>query len=323
MAVLKLENISKQFSDTWAVSQVSFQVEDGEFVTIVGPSGCGKTTLLRTIAGLTSPTKGRILVDGDCLADMEAGTDPVPPEKRGFGMVFQSYAVWPHMNAFDNVAYPLKIKKLPKEEIKRKVLEVLEMVHMKGLEKRMSYQLSGGQQQRVALARALVMQPKVLLLDESLSNLDAALRQEMRSEIKDIQKKLGITIINVTHDQTEALSMSDKVAVMKDGKLVQFASPREIYARPANTFVAKFLGDFNIIPGSGKKYLAVHPADLRFSQEGAQGRIQKKQFQGKETLYYVEMADGTMVRICSSCKKDYEEGEFVHFCMENVVQLDD
>lgn len=328
MAVLALNNITKKYGDTYAVKNVSFTVQDGEFLTIVGPSGCGKTTLLRMIAGLADPTGGKIAIDEESLVDIENGIAPTEPEKRDFGMVFQSYAVWPHMNVFDNVAYPLKIKKLPKEEIKNRVMEMLSLVHMEGLEKRMAHELSGGQQQRVALARALVMQPRLLLLDESLSNLDAALREEMRDEIKDIQKKLGITIINVTHDQTEALAMSDKVAIMKNGELIQFATPREMYKNPANTFVAKFLGAYNIIKAEleneGKQgYLAVKADDLHFAEQGFAGTVVKKQFQGKDNVYFVEIEDGTIIRINADIDAEYQEREKIHFVMENVVWLNE
>lgn len=329
MAVLRLENITKQFEDTCAAENVSFTVNDGEFLTIVGPSGCGKTTLLRMIAGLTNPTSGKITIDDEILYDSSAENSTVEPEKRDFGMVFQSYAVWPHMNVFENVAYPLKVKKVKKEEVKRRVLDILSLVHLDGLEKRMSHELSGGQQQRVALARALVMQPRLLLLDESLSNLDAALREEMRDEIKDIQKKLGITIINVTHDQGEALSMSDKVAIMQKGKLIQFASPQEMYKNPSNTFVAKFLGSFNVIDAElvdgkpDKKFIAVNPKDIYFTEMGMPGVILKKQFQGKEMIYFIKLEDESVIRAITDVDENYAEGDKICFSMRNVVWLDE
>ena len=212
---------------------------DGEFITLLGPSGCGKTTMLRLIAGFERPTSGEIWLD-----EKPVSTDTVflPPEERGRGMVFQSYAVWPHMNVFKNVAYPLKLRKLPKEEIREKVEHVLEIVNMQDLAERMPDELSGGQQQRVALARALVAEPGVLLLDEPLSNLDAKLRESMRREIKDLQKRLGISILYVTHDQSEALSMSDRVVVMNEGVIQQAGTPMEIFHQPANDFVDQFVG---------------------------------------------------------------------------------
>ena len=247
MESLVLEKVTKKYNDVTVVSDVYAKINRNEFVTIVGPSGCGKTTTLRMIAGFVEPSDGTITLDGEELANAMYKRF-VPPEKRGIGMVFQSYAVWPHMNVFDNVAYPLKIRKMKKWDIVEKTREILRIVHLSDYEKRFPHELSGGQQQRVALARALVMEPRLLLLDEPLSNLDAALREQMRVEIKEIQRKLGVTIINVTHDQIEAMTMSDKVIVMDQGKVVQIGSPQEIYNRPANSFVAKFIGSANILP---------------------------------------------------------------------------
>ena len=248
MGKLKIRNLTKAYGDHTVVNKVNIDVEDSELLTIVGPSGCGKTTILRMIAGFIEPTGGQIWLDDQLLVDVENKVPAVVPEKRNVGMVFQSYAVWPHMNVFDNVAYPLKLRKMKKDVIHEEVMRALKVVHLEGLEKRMAHELSGGQQQRVALARALVMKPKLLLLDEPLSNLDAALREEMRGEIKEIQRSQGITIINVTHDQIEAMTMSDKVAVVRKGVLEQFAPPYELYEEPVNTFVAKFIGSANILP---------------------------------------------------------------------------
>jgi iron(III) transport system ATP-binding protein len=241
---VKLENITKSFKDgkreVIAVNKVSLNVKEGEFPTLLGPSGCGKTTTLRMIGGFEVPTSGKIYIGGKDMTN-------VPPNKRNTAMVFQSYALFPHMTVFDNVAYGLKLKKLPGEEIKKRVKRVLEMVNLTGLEKRYPGRLSGGQQQRVALARALVVEPEVLLLDEPLSNLDAKLREQMRTELKKIQRETGITFIYVTHDQAEAMVMSDRVVVMKDGKIIQVGSPEEIYRFPANKFVANFIGRANLI----------------------------------------------------------------------------
>ena len=252
MGKLSLHNLTKAYGNHTVVNQVNMEVGDNELLTIVGPSGCGKTTILRMIAGFIEPTGGQIYLDDELLVDVENKVAPTVPEKRNIGMVFQSYAVWPHMNVFDNVAYPLKLRKTPKAEIQSEVMRVLKIVHLDGLEKRMAHELSGGQQQRVALARALIMKPRLLLLDEPLSNLDAALREEMRGEIKEIQRTQHITIINVTHDQIEAMTMSDKVAVVRKGVLEQFASPHELYEHPVNTFVAKFIGSANILPATRK-----------------------------------------------------------------------
>ena len=223
-----------------AVDHVSLDIRPGEFITLLGPSGCGKTTMLRMIAGFERPTGGQIFIGGDKVTSLT-------PDKRDTAMVFQSYALFPHMNVFDNVAYGLRIKKLSAQEIKQRVEKILALAGLSGMESRNPNQLSGGQQQRVALARALVMEPGVLLFDEPLSNLDAKLRVHMRSEIRKIQQKLGITSIYVTHDQAEAMSMSDRVIVMNQGVVEQIGSPAEIYHQPATQFVADFIGLANIV----------------------------------------------------------------------------
>ncbi|MDH4291869.1 MAG: ABC transporter ATP-binding protein, partial [Dehalococcoidia bacterium] len=245
MAFIKIENLFKKFGKVAAVNHVWLEVKQGEILTLLGPSGCGKTTTLRCIAGLERPDEGDVIIDGKSMFSQGF----VPPSKREIGMVFQNYAVWPHMRVFDNVAYGLKIQKLPKNVIKKKVTENLESLGLTGLEKRFPGQLSGGQQQRVALARALVGNPKVLLLDEPLSNLDAKLREKMRFEIKSLVRRMGITSVYVTHDQAEAMVISDRVSVMNAGDIVQVGTPEEIYKKPANRFVADFIGTTNFIPG--------------------------------------------------------------------------
>ena len=244
---IEIHNLVKKFGTLTAVNNVSLEIMKGELVTLLGPSGCGKTTTLRCIAGLEVPDDGEIIIDNVTVTSVPKGVF-VPPSKRGIGMVFQNYAVWPHMNVFANVAYGLKLMKLPRNEIKRRVREILELVGLEGLEKRYPSQLSGGQQQRVALARALVMQPRVLLLDEPLSNLDAKLRERMRFEIRSLVKGLGITGVYVTHDQAEAMVISDRIVVMNKGKVMQIGKPEEIYRNPANKFVADFIGISNFIP---------------------------------------------------------------------------
>ena len=228
------------------VSGVSFDVEEGAFYTLLGPSGCGKTTTLRCVAGLERPDGGSITLDGKVVSD---GAFYVPPYKRSIGMVFQSYAIWPHLSVFENTAFPLRVSKtkISSAELKRRVEEALATVQLAGFEGRLSTQLSGGQQQRLALARALVRRPKLLLLDEPLSNLDAKLREKMRFELSDLQRRLGITTLYVTHDQAEALSMSSCVAVMDSGQIVQQGSPREVYETPRSAFVANFVGASNFI----------------------------------------------------------------------------
>ena len=247
MSTVSIKNVTKVYDDETVIDTFNAEIKDGEFITLLGPSGCGKTTLLRMIAGFRKPSTGSISIAGKIVSD---DTTFVPPERRGIGMVFQTYAVWPHMNVFDNVAYPLKIQKLKKDEIKKRVDAILEIVHLSQYEKRMPSQLSGGQQQRVALGRALVAEPKLLLLDEPLSNLDAKLRESMRFEIKDIQKKLGITVVYVTHDQVEAMTMSDRVFLINNGVVQQVGSPLEIYRHPVNQFVANFVGKANFLKGT-------------------------------------------------------------------------
>jgi len=248
---LVLENVVKRFpprggaSEVTAVNGVSLSIEKGELVTLLGPSGCGKTTTLRLIGGFEVLTSGRILLDG-------VGIDNLPPHKRGMSMVFQSYAIFPHLNVFENIAYGLHVQKVPEPEVKRRVGKVLELVNLVGYENRAPNQLSGGQQQRVALARALVMEPKVLLLDEPLSNLDAKLREQMRSEIRRIQQELGITSVYVTHDQIEAMTLSDHIVVMNQGIIEQIGTPEEIYRHPSSQFVANFIGRANFIPAKAK-----------------------------------------------------------------------
>ena len=244
---VRLEHISKIYQDPktgkefYAVQDTTLDIAPGSFVTLLGPSGCGKTTTLRMIAGFESPDEGEIYLGGEPI-------NALTPNKRDTAMVFQSYALLPHYNVFDNVAYGLKIRKIPKAQIKEKVNAILKLVELEGMESRMTNQLSGGQQQRVALARALVVEPGVLLFDEPLSNLDAKLRVTMRTEIRKIQQKVGITAIYVTHDQSEAMSLSDQIIIMSKGKVEQIGSPREIYYRPKSRFVADFIGEANFLP---------------------------------------------------------------------------
>jgi iron(III) transport system ATP-binding protein len=246
VSFLLLEDLVKEFEGRGgegivrAVDQVTVSIEEGEFVTLLGPSGCGKTTTLRLIAGFEFPTEGRIVLDGEQINEQ-------PPNQRDMAMVFQSYAVFPHLTVYENIAYGLKIQRLPKQEIEDKVRDVLELTELIGLENRPPNALSGGQQQRVALARALVMEPKVLLMDEPLSNLDAKLREVMRTEIRRIQQTLGITSVYVTHDQIEAMTLSDRIVVMNQGRIEQIGVPQEIYRQPATAFVADFIGRTNFV----------------------------------------------------------------------------
>ncbi len=247
MSNITIRNVKKCFGDTVVLRDFTQEFREGEFITLLGPSGCGKTTMLRMIAGFEKPTQGEIAIGEQVVSSKKVF---IPPEKRDIGMVFQSYAVWPHMTVFDNVAYPLRIKKLPKGEVEHRVEALLQVVHLGRYAQRMPGQLSGGQQQRVALARALVMNPRLLLLDEPLSNLDAKLREGMRYEIKEIQRELGITVVYVTHDQTEAMAMSDRIVVINRGVIQQVGTPQEIYRTPANQFVADFVGRVDFLRGA-------------------------------------------------------------------------
>jgi len=246
MVKVELKEITKRFGEVLAADNITLEINNGEFFTFLGPSGCGKTTTLRIIAGLEFPDSGKLFFDDDDVTNL-------PTYKRNTGMVFQNYALWPHMSVFNNVAYGLKIRKISKEEAKERVQKVLNLVNLAGLENRYPSQLSGGQQQRVALARALVIEPKVLLLDEPLSNLDAKLRLRMREEIKDLQKRLKITTIYVTHDQEEAMVISDRIAIQNKGKILQVGTPTEIYNRPQSLFVATFIGGGSLLEGIADK----------------------------------------------------------------------
>lgn len=309
MSYLCLENVVKTFNKTEVVKKMNLEIKQGELVSFLGPSGCGKTTTLNMIAGFLDVDGGRIVVDGKPV-------HLLPPNKREMGMVFQNYALFPHMTVFDNVAYGLKLRKVSKSEIHTRVTEALEMVRLASYEKRYPKELSGGQQQRVSLARALVIKPKVLLLDEPLSNLDAKLRQEMREEIVEIQKKVGITTIFVTHDQEEALAISDRIAVMYEGRIEQVDTPVAIYNHPQTDFVSRFIGEVNQIQGQVlealsdnqclvslegyEQILSVHqpkdsvidyyirPEKIQISIENSDGlqvRVERKMFLGAKTRY--------------------------------------
>ncbi|MCH1965026.1 spermidine/putrescine ABC transporter ATP-binding protein [Paraclostridium sordellii] len=240
--IIELRNLSKRYDDNQVLDNLSLDIKKNEFLTLLGPSGCGKTTTLKIIAGFEYADEGKVLFEEKDITD-------IPPYERQINTVFQKYALFPHMNIYENIAFGLKIKKMPKDEIDKKVKEMLKLVALEGFENRQVESLSGGQQQRVAIARALVNEPKVLLLDEPLGALDLKLRKEMQMELKKIQKKLGITFIFVTHDQEEALTMSDKIIVMNKGKIQQMGTPQDIYNEPENSFVARFIGESNIFDG--------------------------------------------------------------------------
>jgi len=271
MSFLELHDVQKRFGTTTAVESFTLAAEQGEFVSFLGPSGCGKTTTLRMIAGFEQPTAGSITINGQDVTY-------TPPNKRNVGMVFQSYALFPNMTVADNIGFGLRVRKRPRDQIRKRVGELLELINLPDKGGRYPYQLSGGQQQRVALARALAFEPQVLLLDEPLSALDAKIRVALRQEIRSIQRQLGITTVYVTHDQEEALSLSDRVVVMSEGRMEQVGTPFEIYNFPATAFVASFVGTLNVLPavvrdaGRGELTIAGQPVRLGSSFEGSAGR---------------------------------------------------
>ncbi|MCX7779923.1 MAG: ABC transporter ATP-binding protein [Negativicutes bacterium] len=321
MEIIRIEGIAKSYGNHQVHQNLTLSIERGECFTLLGPSGCGKTVLLRLIAGFETPDAGRITIANTVVTDPAAGIH-IPPDQRGLGVVFQDYAVWPHMTVFENVAYPLKIAKRPENELKNRVMEIVEMVGMKGLERRLPSELSGGQQQRVALARALIANSSLLLLDEPLSNLDANLREEMRFEIKELQRKLNVTVLYVTHDQEIALAISDRLAIMdQEGKVRQIGNPWEIFERPADPFVFNFMGIANFVPvrrageaylvgngeqiipweppkGDAPKWIAgFRPSDVQIAPQGAglRGTVKRASFLGAMMDYLIEV-DGAHLR---------------------------
>ncbi|WP_020694511.1 ABC transporter ATP-binding protein [Reyranella massiliensis] len=287
-AAIKLDKVTKRFDGkVLAVDEVTLDIAAGEFFSLLGPSGCGKTTSLRMIAGFEHPDSGRVQVGGRDITDL-------PVHRRDMGMVFQSYALFPHRTVAENVAFGLRMREVPKPEIARRVQAALSQVALTGMEDRKPGQLSGGQQQRVALARALVVEPPVLLCDEPLGALDRKLRQQMQFELKELQKRLGVTLVFVTHDQEEALAMSDRIAVMNKGKVEQVGSPTEIYERPRTRFVADFIGEINILEG-GSRARALRPEKIRLvstPEARTTGKVETANYLGGSTLLRVRGADG-------------------------------
>lgn len=276
--IIELKGVSKRFGEYQALNETSLAIKNGEFITLLGPSGCGKTTLLRLISGFEKPDSGRVYINGKDVTDL-------PPEKRFLNMVFQSYALFPHMTVFENIAFGLRCKKIKDDEIKKRVAEVLKMVKLEQLAERKPSQLSGGQQQRVAIARAVVNEPLVLLLDEPLSALDYNLRKNMQIELKQLQRRLGITFIFVTHDQEEALSMSDRVAVMNEGYIEQLGTPKNIYEEPSSMYVAEFIGETNIFTSNIEKIV---DNKITFSIEGKNFTvINKKNLKEQQQIYVI------------------------------------
>ena len=284
---IELDEVRKRFTENAAVDGVSLSIGEGEFFSLLGPSGCGKTTTLRMIAGFVAPDEGRVLLNGDDVTT-------VPPNKRPVNMVFQQYALFPHMTVYDNVAFGLRMSHVPRSDHRERVTEILRVVALEGYERRRPRQLSGGQQQRVALARALVNRPAALLLDEPLGALDVKLRRHMQLELKRIQNELGTTFVYVTHDQEEALAMSDRIAVMNDGKVEQLGTPREIYERPASAFVADFVGTVNVIGD-----VSVRPERIRILREGGRldGVVADIVYLGVYRQFHVDTPAGRVVSV--------------------------
>jgi iron(III) transport system ATP-binding protein len=325
MASIAINGLTKSFTGDArqaAVADLDLDIKDNSFVTLLGPSGCGKTTTLRMIAGYIVPGRGTIHVNGRLLSSPGS---VLPPDQRGMGMVFQNYAVWPHKTVYENVVFGLKLRKVPPTQAKKQVDDTLALVNLTGLGQRYPNELSGGQQQRVALARSLVVEPEILLLDEPLSNLDAKLRERMRTELKQLQRRTGITFVYVTHDQAEALALSDQIAVMHGGRLQQFGTPHEVYARPANRLVADFMGLVNLIPAKvidasavemagglrlkivlpdGVKAgdsieVAIRPENIRLDGAGSGPRatISERTFLGNISEYYASLDFGPTLRV--------------------------
>ncbi|MCZ6556440.1 MAG: ABC transporter ATP-binding protein [SAR324 cluster bacterium] len=341
MARIDLQQISKVFpGEVSAIQEMTLTVEDGEFVALLGPSGCGKSTTLLMLAGIYSPTHGEIRFNGQVINDVEA-------KDRNVGIVFQSYALYPHMTVRQNIQFPLKFKKVGTDETRDRSDEVARLVQISNLLERRPSQLSGGEQQRVALARALVKEPQLLLLDEPLSNLDATLRLSMRSELKALQRRLGITTILVTHDQIEAMTMADRIICMNQGRIQQIGTPDDLYQRPATLFVAGFIGapPINLLPGhlsnatftkdgfslacqggehKGEVTLGVRPEHLRFDETGLPGRVEQVEPMGRENLYHVKSAIGDIWLLSpgTSVAHHIQEQVYLNFDAENTIFFD-
>jgi ABC-type Fe3+/spermidine/putrescine transport system ATPase subunit len=342
MGEVVLQNIEKWYGQTLACSDINLRVEDGQFFTFLGPSGCGKTTILRLIAGFIAPSSGTIFLNDVNITSLE-------PEKRNVGMVFQNYALFPFMTVIENIEYGLKVQKRPKSQIKEKAERYLTMVGLEGLESRHVSELSGGEQQRVAFARSLAIEPKVLLLDEPLSNLDARLRDNMRAELKRLQTQLGITTIFVTHDQTEALTLSDQLAVFNQGRCIQTGTPEEIYQNPQDSFVAQFIGETNLIPIGRDltqhsmlikkiatrlgdvtgRYVSIRPQAIRVSTEHTEsdysfaGVVENKSYNGLTTELSIRV-DDVLVRSVqlnsdnNMCTPFVGQNVFINFSVRNL-----
>jgi putative spermidine/putrescine transport system ATP-binding protein len=322
MAKLEVKNLSRAFGAARAVDDLSLNVADGELVCLLGPSGSGKSTVLRMIGGFEKPSAGFILIDGQDVTDM-------PPERRPTGMVFQSHALWTHMDVFSNIAFGLKLRRLPREEIKRRTENALELVGLLGYGERRPNQLSGGQQQRVALARSLVLEPKILLLDEPFASLDQHLRERLREEVRDIQHRAGITMVFVTHGQDEALALADRIAIMRNGRIEQVGRPETVYRQPSTEFVAGFIGQMNLVPGdvddgiltaggmtvpvclsAGPATLAIRPEDIRLRRVAHDqgGTIHRVTDFGTHLAIELRAADGTLLKATTEPAEEWTAG---------------
>jgi iron(III) transport system ATP-binding protein len=344
MAGITIRGLSKSFDardgEVAAVNDVDLDIKDNSFVTLLGPSGCGKTTTLRLIAGYVVPDRGTIAVDG---REVSSPSGVVSPESRGMGMVFQNYAIWPHKSVFENVVFGLKLRKVPREEARKKVSDTLALVNLAGLESRYPNELSGGQQQRVAFARSLVVEPDILLLDEPLSNLDAKLRERMRTELKELQRRTGITFVYVTHDQAEALALSDQIAVMNAGRVQQYGTPFDVYAHPKNRMVADFMGLVNLLSGTVRSVekgsgtvevapglvvhiatpdglapgssvdVAIRPENVRLTPSNGAGgpvaTIANHVFLGNISEYYASLPSGQVLRVQTHPLQHFRVGD--------------
>ncbi len=341
MADLALERLTREFGGVAAVAGIDLAVREGELVSLLGPSGCGKTTTLRLIAGFLKPTAGRIVSNGRELSSLDV---VIPPERRGMSMIFQSYAVWPNMTVGQNVAFGLEVRRLPKADIARRVMRSLASVRLDTLADRYPAELSGGQQQRVALARALVIEPQILLLDEPLSNLDAQLRENMRTEIRRLHDEFRITTIYVTHDQAEAMAISDRIAVMNSGRIEQCDTPWTLYNSPRTRFVAEFVGRSNILegvrerdrirlfaPGGGAndaaarclcsvrpEAIALHPASSG-TADAAAGRILRRTYCGDRWEYELEVKGGGALRVTTSPSQRHDVGDAVLIAIDRAA----
>jgi len=348
--LVKLDNVSKKYNDKFIIKNLDLEVYEGEFLTLLGASGCGKTTVLRMISGLEQPTTGKIYID-------EKDVTNVDPTKREVNTVFQNLALFPHMNVIDNISFGLKMKKVPKDEIAKQVKKVIKLVKLEGFEERLPSQLSGGQQQRVAIARGIVMNPKVLLLDESLCSLDLKLKRNMQIELKKLQKKLGITFIYVTHDQNEAITMSDRIIILNKGVIEQNDTPKNIYRRPLTAFVADFIGESNIFKGEvisisqdtievkinegliftvnkdqdysiGQKLkIMIRPENIKVSQnilkDSIEGIITDTTYDGINTKLEININDLIELKVTTEDNDDYEKGEkiYIKFNKDEIVAI--